>query len=246
MVFDTETTSLTKPFCYDIGYCIINSEDWDTIDQKHYVIEQIWHNAPLFSTAYYENKRPLYIQGMRKHEIIMDKFGYVMQAMKRDIKKYNIIAAYAYNSPFDDRVLTYNCDWYHVSNPLETIPIYDIKGYANQFITNTQEYKDFCNNHKFYTDSGNYSSSAETVYRYLTSNADFQEDHMGLQDSIIESYILFCAIKNGALLNKEYKPQQIITYDQPRPFTIKINGVPIYDGEYIKKSINYDVYNFTV
>ena len=50
-VFDTETTSLDKPFCYNIGYVIIDSESWATLCRRSYVVEQVWHNLPLFSSA---------------------------------------------------------------------------------------------------------------------------------------------------------------------------------------------------
>lgn len=247
MVFDTETTSLNKPFCYDIGYCICDKNNFNIIHTAHYVIEQIWHNQPLFSTAYYAEKRPLYVQAMRAHKIIMTKFGYAMRAMMQDIKKYNVTSAYAYNSPFDDKVLTYNCDWYHVTNPLENIPIFDIKGYANNFITVLTNYKKFCIRNQLLTENGNYSATAENVYRFITNNTEFNEKHMGLDDSIIEHAILVqCIVDYGAKIDTVYKPQQIIAYDQPKPFAIKINGNTIYSGEYIKKSVNYDEYNFVV
>ena len=57
VVFDTETTSLNKPFTYNIGYIILN-EGGSVLVKKDFVVEQIWHNLPLFSTAYYSEKRP--------------------------------------------------------------------------------------------------------------------------------------------------------------------------------------------
>ena len=60
-VFDTETTSLEKPFCYNIGYLIIDIDTSTTLARRSYVVEQVWHNLPLFETAYYANKRPLYV-----------------------------------------------------------------------------------------------------------------------------------------------------------------------------------------
>ena len=90
LVYDTETTSLDKPFCYDVGYSIINTETGLTEVEKHFVIEQTWHNLPLFESAYYKEKRPIYIQLMRQHKATMNKWGYVMQEMHRDIKKYHV------------------------------------------------------------------------------------------------------------------------------------------------------------
>ena len=37
IVLDTETTSLDKPFCYDIGYTIIN-DNGENLIAKHYVV----------------------------------------------------------------------------------------------------------------------------------------------------------------------------------------------------------------
>ena len=64
-VFDTETTSLDNPFCYNIGYVIINSDNWETLLRRSYVVEQIWHNIPLFQSAYYASKREIYVADMR-------------------------------------------------------------------------------------------------------------------------------------------------------------------------------------
>lgn len=84
-------------------------------------------------------------------------------------------SAYAYNSPFDDRVFTFNCEYFHTNNPFENVPIFDIKGYANSFITNTDEYKTFCEKHKFFTDAGNISATAEIVYRYIFNDIDLSK-----------------------------------------------------------------------
>ena len=52
MVFDTETTGLDKPFCYDVGYCILNTESQLIELEKHFVVEQTWHNLQLLESAY--------------------------------------------------------------------------------------------------------------------------------------------------------------------------------------------------
>ena len=35
---------------------------------------------------------------------------------------------------------------------------------------------------------------AETLYRYLTDNVDYEEEHTGLEDSLIELQILMTAL----------------------------------------------------
>ena len=246
MIFDTETCSLQKPFCYDVGYVIMDTESKDIIEQKHFIVEQIWHNTELFSTAYYAEKREAYIKLMRTRKAIMTKWGYIMQEMIRDIKKHEITDAYAYNSNFDDNVFSFNCDWFKTMNPFDNIAIHDIWGYASEFITKTKEYNEFCEQNERFTESGNYSGSAETVYQFITKDKDFCEVHMGLYDAIIESAILYYCIKNcNAEWNKDYTVNRILNRVQYKPYTIYVNNEIIHKGEYVKKYCRNDVYKFT-
>lgn len=245
-VFDTETTSLNKPFCYDTGYTIFDTEDGHIDLERHFIIEQNWHNLPLFESAYYKEKRPLYVSLMRSKKAQMVKWGKMTQTLIRDLKQYGITDIYAYNSPFDDSVFSFNCDWFKTINPLENIAVHDIRGYANQFITNTKDYKLFCEQHKLFTETENYSATAEAVYRYITHDETFEEAHMGLHDSKIEAAILsYCLTERGAELHKDYAVEKIIPRLTFTPFTIKINGKPIYQGEYTKKYNRNNVWNFT-
>ena len=244
IVLDTETTSLDKPFCYDISWCIINSDTQQIVDFKANVVEQVWHNLPLFESAYYKEKRPKYIEMMRRHDAVMDKWGYIMRKLKQDIIKYNVTEVYAYNSDFDDKVIAYNCDWFKCNNPLETIAVYDIWGYASEYITNTAEYKKFCEDNSRFTETGNYKGSAEVVYQFLTDNPNFIEEHMGLFDSEIETEILFACVNKGAKLSTPYKAVKILPRPVLHPFTIKVDGTEVYSGTYTKKIVRNDVYNF--
>lgn len=219
VTFDTETTSLNKPFCYNIGYKISDADTRETLMRRDLVVEQVWHNLPLFSSAYYANKRPLYVEAMRKRETIMDKYGYICQQMRRDFKKYEVEGAYAYNSPFDEKVFDYNCDWFKCNNPFEEIPIFDIRGYVSKFIVN-DDYKTFCEENGYFTEAGNYSATAETVYRYLTQDKEFIEAHTALADSDIEQEILFECLDRGAKLNTEYAVDRFIPRDTEKTLEV--------------------------
>lgn len=245
MVFDTETTDLSKCFCYDFGYVIIDTENGEIVKRGHYVIEQVWHNLPLFESAYYKEKRALYIPLMRARKACMDKWGYVMQAVRRDIKAYEITDAYAYNSNFDDKVISYNCDWYKCMNPFDNVAIHDIWGFASAFITDTPEYRAFCEQYQRFTDTGNYSGNAETVYQFITNNPAFMEEHMGLYDSEIEGAILVYCVAHGADYDAHYPVKKVLTRPQVVPFTVKVNGRVVLSGNYIKKYIRNNTYNFT-
>ena len=246
MVLDTETTGLDKCFCYDISWVIMEKETGKIIDFKMNVVEQIWHNLPLFESAYYKEKRQKYIEMMRKHEARMNKWGYIMRELKQDIRKYDVTEVYAYNSDFDDKVISYNCDWFKCGNPLDDVAIYDIWGYASQYVTNLESYLQFCEANERFTDTGNYKGSAEVVYQYLTNNPDFIEEHMCLFDSEIESEILFLCIGKGANWAENYKVNKILPRRIGKPFTVKIDGAEVFTGKYIKKYVRNDTYSFTL
>ena len=235
IVFDTETTSLEKPFCYNVGYCIYDTETDTTIVQKDFVIEQIWHNLPLFSSAYYADKRPIYVNRMRAKKVMLKKFGHVMQEMVRDIKNYDVVGAYAYNSPFDDKVFNFNCDWFKCINPLESLPIFDIRGYVHKFIAFNSDYQQFCENNELFTDSGNYSTTAESLFRYITNNTDFEEEHTALSDSTIELQILINCIVKGAEWNNDYTVYRSIPRKVEKELDIYINGEFETSFTYTKK-----------
>ena len=218
MIFDTETTDINKCFCYNIGYVIYDTEKEEYVDKKEFIVEQIWHNLPLFSTAYYADKRQFYVKGMRTRKIRMEKFGRICQTMIRDIKKYNVVAAYAYNSPFDEKVFNFNCDWFKCINPFDTIPIYDIRGHVHASLID-DDFKNFCEKYDLFTDSGNYSTTAETVYKYITSNSEFVESHTALDDAMIETEILL-ACDNLDLL-RDYPVKRSIPREVEKVLTIR-------------------------
>ena len=228
-IVDTETTSIEKPFAYNIGYMIYDTDEKAILLREDFVAEQIWHNLELFTTAYYADKREGYISAMKALKCRMEKLGYITQRMKRLFKTYEVQAAFAYNSPFDERVFNFNCDWFKIQNPFDNIPYYDIRGYVHQFLAFTPEYQAFCDKHKLYTENGNYSTNAENVYRFITQNLEFEEAHTALADCEIELQILLWCIDKGAEFAKAYKVYQSI----PRKVE-KVLEVKTAEGEKVR------------
>lgn len=222
-VFDTETVSIAKPFCYNIGYSIA-AIDKDTarpqiLVEKDNLVEQVWHNPMLFSTAYYAEKRPLYVAAMRGRRAALKKFGHITQEMCRDFERYEVARAFAFNSDFDERVFNFNCDWFKCINPFDTVPISDIRGFVHAFLVD-DKYREFCEKNERFTDSGNYSTTAETAFQYLTENPDFAEEHTALADAQIELEILWKCLQAGAELDGEYKAKLSIPREVRKMFSV--------------------------
>ena len=193
LVLDTETISLDKPFIYDLGYVITNDKG-EIILKKSYVISQVWNNKELFATSYYANKKPLYVERLKSGYSKKVSWGNAIRYLLNDIKKYNIENVYAYNSRFYSRALNFMCAWYK-SKVKMNIEIQDIMEFI-QPITNTQEYKDFCETNGYMTNhkKPQPQKKAETLYRYLKNDNEFIEEHTGLEDSLIELEILMTAL----------------------------------------------------
>jgi hypothetical protein len=228
-IVDTETTSTEKPFVYNIGYMIYDTDEKAILLREDFIAEQIWHNLELFTTAYFADKREGYISAMKSQKCRLEKLGHITQRMKRLFKAYEVTAAFAYNSPFDERVFNFNCDWFKIQNPFDNIPFYDIQSYAQHFICFNKDYQNFCDEHHFYTESGNYSQRAEHTYAFISNNPDFIEAHTALADCEIELQILLWCIDKGAEFNKEYKKYASI----PRRVE-KVLEVKTVDGEKVR------------
>ena len=236
IVFDTETTSINKPFCYNVGYVVYDTDSEIKLVKREFVCEQVWHNPMLFTTAYYADKRKEYVTKMRARKVQLEKFGYICQQMIRDINFFGIECAYAYNSTFDEKVFDYNCDWFKCNNPFDNISILDIRGNVHNKIAFTETFKKFCEDNNRFTEKGNYSTTAETLFQYITNNTDFAEEHTALADSEIELDILIETVKNGCEWGVEYKTYTSIPRVVDKTLTIELNGQIVNQINYTKKT----------
>lgn len=234
LVFDTETVDVEHAFCYNVGYTIVNIETREKLIKRDYVIEQVWENKMLFSTAYYAEKKQLYINALRGRKATIKHWGHTMQRMIKDIQEYNVEFAYAFNSPFDVRVFDFNSEWFKSSNALDYVQTIDIRGLINKLLF-SDEYKAFCEENGYYTESGNYSGNAETLTKFIRQDIDFVEDHTALSDSLIEAdIILYMIDKFGVDITKEGKVYATVPRETEREMVIVHNGVE-HKFTYLKK-----------
>lgn len=87
------------------------------------------------------------------------------------------------------------------------VPIFDIWYLACKYLMNGNKFRIYCKENDFLTNSGKYySTSAETAYRYITQNTDFNEAHTALQDVEIESEILAKILQSKGKMEIGVKP----------------------------------------
>lgn len=202
IIFDTETISLNKRFIYNIGY-VITDGDGKTLFERDLIIRQVYDNKPLFATAYYADKRPIYTKYMKGRRAKKVSWGEACRIMCKDIKDFDVADGYAYNSDFDEQAFYFtHCFFGNKRRPLDGIKIHDIMDYI-KVITQTENYKRFCQAYGYITkhSTPRPKQTAECVYAYLTNNGTYKEEHTALADSRIESFILTKCLEFGETEN---------------------------------------------
>lgn len=197
IVLDTETLGVFDSRIYDLGYVIGNLADGSIVKARDYINSEIYDNERLMQTAYYANKKPIYEERLADGYCKKTKWKYIIGMLSRDIKEYEVDGIYAYNSRFDTRAIAITCDRCGVKSNPTADGIADIwKGMTDPHITETEEYKAFCRANGFMTKhrKPRCQAKAETVFRYLTGQTDYVEEHTALEDSKIEWAILLKAL----------------------------------------------------
>ena len=221
MIIDTETIGLNKPFVYDIGGVIVDKEGCE-IDRFSYCIEQIWHNKLLFSTAYYAEKRPIYVRALRGKTMKLVKFGIAMRNIEKLMITYDITKVYAFNSDFDKGAIDFTCKNLYATpcfNPF--VEWRDIRKIVAPIFT-SPAYTKFCIENNLLTDTGRVGSSVETIKSFKLQEK-YTENHTALEDSRDESDILFTY---GIDYYKgENEPESVFLLPtKPRELIIRQNG----------------------
>lgn len=90
--------AISKPLIYDIGWQIVDNKG-KVYRKKSYLITEIFSIPSVFNTAYYANKRPFYLEKIRKGEIEVVSWERASSEMLVDMAE--AVAVGAYNSMFD-------------------------------------------------------------------------------------------------------------------------------------------------
>ncbi len=90
--------AIAKPLIYDIGWKVIDRKG-KIYRQKHYLISEIFSVPSVFNTAYYRDKRPIYIEMLKNNEITLVSWDTAMADLESDFAEVESVGAY--NSMFD-------------------------------------------------------------------------------------------------------------------------------------------------
>lgn len=95
---EKQTIAIAKPLVYDIGWTITDTQG-RTIKEENYLVQETFFVPNVFNTAYYKNKRPIYIEMYNKGLIKSACWNDIINILLQDLRAVNLTTAY--NAYFD-------------------------------------------------------------------------------------------------------------------------------------------------
>ena len=241
--------AIAKPLIYDLGWTIVDKKG-RVYAQENYLITEIFSVPEIFNTAYYAEKRPLYIDKLNRGEITLTDWRTASARLEfaldicEAVGAYNAMFDFKKAIPFTDLYISklYSPDFHQwlnyqnrcceriVNNTIanskkefeadtfrfhgNSYPLFDLWGLSCEYLLNNNEYKKACLENGWKTESGKYfKTSAETTYRFVTGNNNFDEAHTAIDDANIESEIFSLIVKrakNKVEIGIEFFPFRIL------------------------------------
>lgn len=207
LVLDIETANHAEDaLAYDIGFAIVDRYGNVYARYSFICVEIFEGEADLMQSAYYAKKIPEYYEGIADGSRKVATLYEIRETLHRVCKEYDVKAIMAYNAYFDNTgcnrtqryVTKSKYRWFFPYG----IPVHCIWHMACQTICSLKKYHKFCTDNGFISPSGNIKTSAECVYAFLTNNPDFEEEHKGLEDVLIEAYIFAECVRKHKRMNR--------------------------------------------
>jgi hypothetical protein len=202
LLVDTEFITLNKPFVYDLSYLIARKvgDKYITLKSVGNVVKQVYQNKMMFETAYYSEKRKLYVSALKGKTYKQNYLGNILRQFKKDIAEYNVSMVLGYNVNADIRSIDFTSNYLKLESPLKDTKIIDLMPIVVNTICDTDDYKNFAKENNLITEKGYYKMSVESVMKYINKNVEFVEKHLGKSDNENEIDLLNYAIEKGASL----------------------------------------------
>lgn len=211
IMIDTETANgLDDPLFYDCGWQVIDSHG-RKYAERSFVNRDIFNDErDLMRSAYYANKIPNYVQELRNGSRKMATTFEIKMALAEDVKKYGCVFICAHNARFDYRSLNGTQRWITKSKYRYFVPYglewWDTMKMAQSVICQMPTYKQFCAENGYVLKNGSPRKTAEILFRFISQDSDFIENHTGLEDVDIERQILaYCVRQHKKMEKKLFK-----------------------------------------
>lgn len=226
LVLDTETANtltdengnldMSNVLMYDCGWSVVDVHGGVYLERSFVNRDIFCEERELMKSAYYAKKIPQYCLDLQLGLRTMANTYEIRQQMLADMEEYHITEVVAHNARFDLNALNVIMRYTTQSRFRYWFPygtqIWDTMKMARDVIHKMPTYKAFCEEYGLKTKNGRLSTTAESLYKFITDNPNFVESHTGLEDVQIEREILFYCYR-------QHKPMRKLLYDNPLPLT---------------------------
>lgn len=194
IVLDTETTnSIDDPIVYDLGWAVVDATG-KVYQTYSFVVADVFLDTELMASAYFAEKIPTYWEQIKSGERTLAKFSTIRKIFHDCAKAFGVTKFFAHNMRFDYRSTNLTQRFLTSSKYRYFFPygaeICDTLKMARQVLKNNEAYDNFCYDNQYLTKRGCKRYTAEIIYRFISNNLQFEEEHTGLADVLIEKEIL--------------------------------------------------------
>lgn len=190
-LLDTETVGLPpRNFIYDIGW-LVTDRYGNISKRRNFLIKDVITDGKKMMGAFFARKIfSFYIPALDSGTIKLFDLSDVQAIMYDDLRHCKTIAAY--NLGFDLSALKNTVD---ICNNQEDLYLDDYKNlclwsFACRALLPFRTYRKLADAKGWKSKAGNYKTTAEHTYRYITGQTDFIESHTAMDDCIIENEIM--------------------------------------------------------
>jgi DNA polymerase III epsilon subunit-like protein len=216
VVLDCESCPLDKTlegvlpsnmFSYDVGWAVVDKRGFVYV-VRSFVVDEIFNKEKeLMQSSYYAKKIPMYKKEIAEGKRIVASFYEIRKQLADDMKLYEVKEVYAHNMRFDYGTLNNTQRWLTKSKYRFFFPygteICDTLKMSRQVIGKMPTYQKFCEENGYLTKNGRLRFTAEILYRFISKNNEFSENHTGLEDVLIEKEILaYCFKQHKKMVRK--------------------------------------------
>lgn len=90
--------AIAKPLVYDIGW-VITDRLGNIAKKENFLVQETFFVPNVFNTAYYKDKRPIYMRMLEEKAIDTGNWNYIIEMLQDDLENVDMVTAY--NACFD-------------------------------------------------------------------------------------------------------------------------------------------------
>ena len=207
LTLDTETANnIENPFVFDIGGAV-HDKQGKILETFSFIVREVYYGMPdLMANCFYQSKLPKYDEEIAKGERKVVSYWEVKKYIENLCETYEVKAIIAHNMRFDYRAMTTTQRYLTASKYRYFMPygveLWDTLKMAQDTICKQKTYIAWCAENGFLKKNGTPRATAEILYKYISNNIDFEEEHTGLADVLIEKEIFAHCMRQHKKMRK--------------------------------------------